>query len=124
MTRSDGSTAAPENAADLNAPSTVSNLAVDAARVAEIQGRLLDWYGQHRRELPWRGRTDPYAILVSEVMLQQTGVDRVAQKYDAFLTRFPNFQALAEAPRVEVLRAWAGLGYNRRAVNLHECARA
>jgi A/G-specific adenine glycosylase len=124
MTRSPGPTAAPDYAAHPNAPSPAANLADDAAWVAEIRRRLLDWYGQHRRDLPWRGRTDPYAILVSEIMLQQTGVDRVAQKYDAFLARFSTFQALAEAPRVEVLRAWAGLGYNRRAVNLHECARA
>ena len=91
--------------------------------IAEIQRRLLRWYAQHRRELPWRGQTDPYAILVSEVMLQQTGVERVRTTYEEFLARFPTFEALAAAPRHEVLRAWAGLGYNRRAVNLHETAR-
>jgi A/G-specific adenine glycosylase len=91
--------------------------------VAEIQRRLLRWYAEHRRELPWRGQTDPYAILVSEVMLQQTGVERVRTTYEKFLARFPTFEALAEAPRHEVLQAWAGLGYNRRAVNLHEAAR-
>ncbi len=94
-----------------------------AGDVVEIRRRLLEWYQTHRRDLPWRGATDPYAILVSEVMLQQTGVERVRPAYERFLQRFPTFEALANAPRLEVLRAWAGLGYNRRAVNLHECAR-
>jgi A/G-specific adenine glycosylase len=91
--------------------------------VAEIQRRLFRWYATHQRVLPWRGQTDPYKILVSEVMLQQTGVERVRPTYEEFLARFPTFEALADAPRHAVLRAWAGLGYNRRAVNLHEAAR-
>src|SRR5262249_26818104 len=93
------------------------------ATVANIQARLLEWYRTHRRDLPWRHTSDPYAVLVSEIMLQQTGVERVALAYQRFLERFPTFEALAGAPRVEVLRAWAGLGYNRRAVHLQECAR-
>jgi len=90
--------------------------------IAELQRRLFDWYQKNRRDLPWRGQTDPYAILVSEVMLQQTGVERVAQSYERFLAQFPTFAALASASRGDVLRAWAGLGYNRRAVYLQECA--
>ena len=89
---------------------------------AELQSRLLAWYIKNKRDLPWRGRTDPYAILVAEVMLQQTGVERVAQSYERFLAQFPTFKALASASRGDVLRAWAGLGYNRRAVYLQECA--
>lgn len=92
--------------------------------VSDIQSRILGWYAENRRDLPWRRTVDPYAILVSEIMLQQTGVDRVAPAYERFLARFPSFAALAEASRLEVLRAWAGLGYNRRAVQLHELAKA
>jgi A/G-specific adenine glycosylase len=88
-----------------------------------LQHRLLEWYTGNRRSLPWRGSNDPYAILVSEFMLQQTGVERVRTIYERFLQRFPTFAELAEAPRLDVLRAWAGLGYNRRAVSLHECAK-
>jgi len=95
---------------------------VDSGETAEFRRRVFDWYELHRRALPWRDVTDPYAVLVSEVMLQQTGVDRVILIYKEFLERFPTFGALADAPRREVLRAWAGLGYNRRAVHLHECA--
>jgi A/G-specific adenine glycosylase len=88
-----------------------------------LQERLLEWYAGNRRSLPWRGSADPYAILVSEFMLQQTGVERVRPVYERFLQTFPTFPALARASRHEVLRAWAGLGYNRRAVSLHECAK-
>ncbi|EFO79138.1 HhH-GPD family protein [Oscillochloris trichoides DG-6] len=83
---------------------------------------LLAWFAQHARALPWRQSRDPYQILVSEVMLQQTQVDRVLPKYAAFLATFPNLHALANAPTAEVIRAWAGLGYNRRAVNLQRAA--
>jgi A/G-specific adenine glycosylase len=88
-----------------------------------VQAALLDWYAAHGRDLPWRRTRDPYAILVSELMLQQTGVDRVIPKWRAWLARFPTLAALAAAPRAEVIRAWQGLGYNRRAVRLHEIAR-
>jgi A/G-specific adenine glycosylase len=93
------------------------------ATTGEIQKRLLEWYERHRRVLPWRGISDPYAILVAEVMLQQTGVERVRPIFERFLAQFPTIRILADAPRLAVLRAWAGLGYNRRAVNLHECAK-
>jgi len=84
--------------------------------------KLLTWYARHKRDLPWRTTTDPYAILISEVMLQQTQVERVVPKYEAWLKAFPHWEALARASRTDVLRAWSGLGYNRRAVRLHALA--
>jgi A/G-specific adenine glycosylase len=84
---------------------------------------LLSWYECHGRDLPWRRTRDPYAVLISEVMLQQTQVARVLPRYEAWLERWPSAHALAEAPLAEVLRAWVGLGYNRRAVRLWEACR-
>jgi A/G-specific adenine glycosylase len=84
---------------------------------------LLAWYAAHGRDLPWRHTRDPYAVLVSEVMLQQTQVERVLPKYREFLERFPTLAALAEAPTADVIRAWAPLGYNVRAVRLQQIAR-
>jgi A/G-specific adenine glycosylase len=92
---------------------------LDALRAA-----VLEWYARERRDLPWRRTTDPYAILVSEVMLQQTQVARVVPRYLEWLERWPDVGSLAAASRAEVLGAWVGLGYNRRAVALHEAARA
>jgi len=89
-----------------------------------MQELLLAWYSQNGRDLPWRHTHDPYAILVSEVMLQQTQVSRVVPRYLAWLERWPNAAALASATPAEVIEAWSGLGYNRRAVNLHRCAQA
>lgn len=84
---------------------------------------VLDFYEANgRHTLPWRQTTDPYKIMVSEIMLQQTQVDRVVPKYDAFIKRFPTTKALARAPLGEVLRCWQGLGYNRRAKLLWEAA--
>jgi A/G-specific adenine glycosylase len=83
---------------------------------------LLDWYQRYGRDLPWRRTRDPYAILVSEVMLQQTQVERVIPHYLAWLERWPTVEGLAAAPVGDVIRAWQGLGYNRRAVNLHRAA--
>ena len=83
---------------------------------------LLTWGERHRRDLPWRRTRDPWAILVSEVMLQQTQVARVIPRYEAFVAEFPNPSACAAAPIAAVIRAWEGLGYNRRAVQLHRCA--
>jgi A/G-specific adenine glycosylase len=83
---------------------------------------LLAWFRDHGRDLPWRGTRDPYAILVSEVMLQQTQVERVVPRYLAWLERWPTVQELAAARRAHVIRAWQGLGYNRRAVSLHRAA--
>ena len=84
---------------------------------------LAAWFTAHGRDLPWRHTRDPYAILVSEVMLQQTQVDRVVPRYLAWLDRWPTVDELAAAPASDVIREWQGLGYNRRAVSLHEAAR-
>src|SRR5712691_6192679 len=84
---------------------------------------LLAWHRRSGRDLPWRRTRDPYAILVSEVMLQQTQVARVVPRYLAWLERWPTVGALAAAPAAEAIRAWQGLGYNRRALNLHRAAR-
>ncbi len=93
-------------------------------RSAMIQRRLLSWYGKNGRVLPWRGETDPYKILVSEVMLQQTQVDRVIPFYERFLKRFPTAKKLAAAGAADVIRLWGGLGYNRRALFLQKTAQA
>lgn len=88
------------------------------------QAAVLGWFAEAGRDLPWRHTRDPYRIMVSEIMLQQTQVDRVIPKYHTFLAAFPTLAALAAAPTAEVIRAWAGLGYNRRAVNMQRAARA
>jgi A/G-specific adenine glycosylase len=88
-----------------------------------VKAALLAWYAQTARDLPWRRTRDPYAILVSEVMLQQTQVERVLPRYLAWLDRWPTVESLAEAPAADVIREWQGLGYNRRAVSLHRAAR-
>jgi A/G-specific adenine glycosylase len=89
----------------------------------DLRDALLRWYAGARRDLPWRRTTDPYAILVSEVMLQQTQVARVVPRYLAWLERWPDAAALAAAAPAEVLAEWVGLGYNRRALALHAAAR-
>jgi A/G-specific adenine glycosylase len=88
-----------------------------------VEEALLAWYGETGRDLPWRRTCDPYAILVSEVMLQQTQVARVVPRWEEWLERWPTVEALAAAPVADVIRAWQGLGYNRRAVSLHRAAR-
>lgn len=100
---------------------TPPNLARKSDRQAQIRSRLLRWYRASRRPLPWRGAS-PWGVLVSEVMLQQTRVATVLGYYDAFLKRFPSPSALAEATEEDVLRAWEGLGYYRRARNLKAAA--
>ena len=92
-------------------------------RLTRIRQGLLTWFEENARDLPWRWIRDPYSILVSEVMLQQTQVDRVLPYYARFLDRFPTVQALARAATSDVIRIWSGLGYNRRAVNLQRAAR-
>jgi A/G-specific adenine glycosylase len=87
-----------------------------------VEELLQAWFETYGRDLPWRRSRDPYAILVSEVMLQQTQVERVLPRYVAWLERWPTPGALAAAPLADVIRAWQGLGYNRRAVNLHRAA--
>ena len=83
---------------------------------------LRQWFRVNGRDLPWRKTRDPYAILVSEVMLQQTQVDRIVPRYLAWLERWPTVESLAAAARTDVIREWQGLGYNRRAVSLHRAA--
>lgn len=87
-----------------------------------FQNRLLKWYWRYGRDLPWRKTSDPYKILVSEVMLQQTQVDRVIPKYHEFLERYPSFYDLAKAPVEEVRETWYPLGYNIRPHRLHSIA--
>lgn len=101
-----------------------SELYSPVRRRADLRRRLSRWYARAGRDLPWRATTDPYTILVSEVMLQQTQVQRVLPAYLAFLDRFPTLAELARAPLGDVLRAWGGLGYPRRARDLHRIARA
>lgn len=96
---------------------------VDApASLPPIRSALLAWYDREHRAFPWRGASDPYAVLVSEVMLQQTQAARVAERFPRFMTRFPTAAALAAAPPVAVLAEWSGLGYNRRALALQHVA--
>jgi A/G-specific adenine glycosylase len=95
----------------------------DAPSVRAFQRRLLAWYARHGRDLPWRRTRDPYRVLVSEIMLQQTQVERVIPKYHEFLTRYPTLGALAAARPREVRRVWYPLGYNVRPLRLHQIAR-
>jgi A/G-specific adenine glycosylase len=95
----------------------------DSLARSRFRRRLLGWYGRHRRDLPWRRTDDPYHILVSEIMLQQTQVERVVPKYHEFLQRYPTLEALAGAPTEEVRRLWYPLGYNVRPLNLRGIAR-
>ena len=93
-------------------------------RTRALQKRLLAWYEENRRDLPWRHTTDPYAVLVSEIMLQQTQVPRVAPRFVAWLEAWSDLESLATAPLADVLQHWQGLGYNNRARRLQECAAA
>src|SRR5438552_5028438 len=95
-----------------------------AALPPKARAAVLAWFDQHGRALPFRATRDPYAILVSEVMAQQTQISRVAGAWGRFLARFPTVADLAEATPAEVLRAWQGMGYDRRALNLRRAARA
>lgn len=92
--------------------------------IKRFQKTILEWHKHNRRDMPWRNTKDPYKILVSEIMLQQTQVSRVIPKYKEFLTAFPTVQALAKAPEKKLLKVWSGLGYWRRARFLKEAARA
>ena len=91
-------------------------------RAREFRGRLLRWFRRHGRDLPWRRTRDPYHVLVSEVMLQQTQVARVEAYYHRFLERYPSLAELAAAPPAQVRESWEGLGYYRRAANLQKLA--
>jgi A/G-specific adenine glycosylase len=103
--------------------STPARPPVSLTRARTFRRKLLAWYDRAGRDLPWRRTRDPYHVLVSEVMLQQTQVSRVAEYFPRFLARFPNFTTLARARERSVLEAWEGLGYYARARNLHALAR-
>jgi A/G-specific adenine glycosylase len=103
---------------------TADSAVLDPAARDALRAALLGYYDRHARDLPWRRDTDPYRILVSEIMLQQTRVETVKGYYDPWLERFPTLESLAVADEDEVLKAWEGLGYYRRARNLHRAARA
>ena len=94
----------------------------DARALLHVRSALLAWYSSGHRDFPWRRTSDPYAVLVSEVMLQQTQASRVALRFPTFMERFPTVAALADASESEVLTAWSGLGYNRRALALRRAA--
>ena len=94
----------------------------DAFPLARVRASLLTWYAAAHRDFPWRHTSDPYAVLVSEVMLQQTQASRVAERFPLFMSRFPTAAALASATEADVLSAWSGLGYNRRALAVRRAA--
>ena len=104
-------------------PTNTSSSGPSPDQLGDFRSSLLQYYDRFRRDLPWRGETDPYRILVSEIMLQQTRVETVLRYYESWLKRFPTLGALASANSREVLKAWEGLGYYRRARNLHSAAR-
>ncbi|MDD5258943.1 MAG: A/G-specific adenine glycosylase [bacterium] len=92
-------------------------------KIKTFQNIICQYYQEHKRQMPWRETTDPYQILVSEIMLQQTQVNRVLDKYQQFTVAFPTIEVLAKAPLREILAVWQGLGYNRRALALYELAK-
>lgn len=100
----------------------VARLVLEPHAAADFRAQVYAHYRANPRPMPWRETRDPYRILVSEVMLQQTQVERVRNKYDKFIARFPHVRSLAEAPLSELLALWQGLGYNRRAIALKQCA--
>jgi A/G-specific adenine glycosylase len=102
-----------------------SRPAVDLTGVERVQAMVLGWYAAHARRFLWRiANPDPYVVLVSEIMLQQTQTGRVQDKLPAFLQQFPGFEALAAADNATIIRAWQGMGYNNRALRLRDCSRA
>jgi A/G-specific adenine glycosylase len=98
------------------------SLVFSLEKIQEFQKKVFSFYQKNKRDLPWRKTTDPYKILLSELMLQQTQVNRVILYYEKWIARWPAIDALASAMRAEVLQAWMGLGYNSRAINLHKAA--
>src|SRR4249919_2974920 len=102
---------------------TKSQIGLDRTRIRSLRKKLLAWYFVQQRNLPWRGLKDPYAVWISEVMLQQTQVQTVIPYYLRFLEAFPTVEHLARADSQELLRLWAGLGYYSRARNLQRAAR-
>jgi A/G-specific adenine glycosylase len=100
-----------------------SKVMIAKAKIASVRKRVLAHYKKYKRNLPWRKTTNPYHILLSEIMLQQTQVDRVIPYYNRWLKKWPTVHDLAKASRISVLKIWLGLGYNNRAKNLHETAK-
>jgi A/G-specific adenine glycosylase len=100
-----------------------SRFSLDDKAIKQFQDKIFTWYKDHQRDLPWHKTRDPYSILVSEVMSQQTQLGRVIPKYEAWMKRFPTINQLADASTREVLQYWSGLGYNSRALNLQKTAR-
>ena len=94
-----------------------------SSTLRSVEALLLAWFGRNKRDLPWRATRDPYAVLVSEVMAQQTQVERVIPRWARWMERWPTVAALAQASAADVIREWQGLGYNRRALALHRAAR-
>ncbi len=97
---------------------------IDPSTLRSVRGALLAWYASGHRDFPWRATSDPYAVLVSEVMLQQTQAARIAERFPRFMARFPTAASLAAASTADVLAEWSGLGYNRRALALQRAAKA
>lgn len=114
---------APLSRARAGKSTRTDDVALDPARVLDFGRRLRSWYRRNARDLPWRRTRDPYRILVSELMLQQTQVSRVLGFYDRFLARFPSLERLAAARPKQVREQWEGLGYYARARNLHKLSR-
>jgi len=104
----------------LSSPTSVRRISQE--EILRFQQKIFSFYQQNKRSLPWRETTDPYKILLSELMLQQTQVSRVVSYYEQWIARWPTLEDLASASRAEVLKAWMGLGYNTRAVHLHKAA--
>ena len=100
----------------------MSSQLANVSALAHVRSALLSWYATDHRDFPWRRTADPFAVLVSEVMLQQTRASRVAERFPTFMRRFPTAAALAAATEADVLAAWSGLGYNRRALALRRAA--
>lgn len=94
----------------------------NARRLERIHQRVVEWYREYARDLPWRRTRDPYAIIVAEIMLQQTQVERVIPRWHAWLEQFPTLRSLAQASKADAIRGWQGLGYNLRALRLHAIA--
>ena len=115
-----GSATTSETDASAGLAATLGHVAAELSRV---RSSVLSWYADAHRDFPWRGTTDPFAVLVSEVMLQQTQASRVAERFPRFMHRFPTVDALAAASDAGVLAEWSGLGYNRRAIALRAAAR-
>ncbi len=96
---------------------------LDRKAVLAFQNKVMDWWHENKRDLPWRTNPTPYIVLISEVMLQQTQVNRVISKYEQFIEEFPTIESLANAETRHLLSVWSGLGYNRRALWLREAAK-